>query len=166
MISRYTELCDLRAFLKFVIDHGQPVDPNIFRIATPNLADPLPKHLSDAEYQRLIKTVFAETAQETLTALAGRAWFLTLAHTGMRLNELLDLRIGEVDFANGRILICNPKGGHDRIAYMTPSLAHSLQRYLLQRPATPMIICGSTTANCSPMKRYAINWAGGASSVA
>jgi len=134
--SRYTELCDLRAFLKFVIDHGQPVDPNIFRIATPNLADPLPKHLSAAEYERLTTTVFAATTQATLTALAARAWFLTLAHTGMRLNELLDLRTSDVDFANGRILICNPKGGHDRIAYMTPSLAQHLRRYLSQRPTT------------------------------
>ena len=52
------------------------------------------------------------------------------------MNELLDLRISDVDFANGRILICNPKGGHDRIAYMTPSLVQHLQRYLLQRPTT------------------------------
>jgi integrase len=67
----------------------------------------------------LANPVFAETAEETLTAVAARAWFLTLAHTGMRLNELLDLRVAEVDFATRRILICNPKGGHDRIAFMT-----------------------------------------------
>lgn len=134
--SRYTELCDLRAFLKYVIDRGQTVDPNIFRIPTPSFSCPLPKHLAAAEFARLVKTVFAETAEETLTAVAARAWFLTLAHTGMRLNELLDLRVAEVDFATGRILICNPKGGHDRIAFMTPTLAHYLQRYLAHRPAT------------------------------
>jgi integrase/recombinase XerD len=136
LASRYTELCDLRAFLKYVLDRGQPVDPNIFRIPAPSLAYPLPKHLAAAELARVVKTVFAETADETLPAIAARAWFLTLAHTGMRLNELLDLRVAEVDFAAGRILICNPKGGHDRIAFMTPILAHYLQRYLAQRPAT------------------------------
>jgi site-specific recombinase XerD len=135
VISCYTELCDLRAFLKFVGDRGQPLDPNVFRIPPPNFADPLPKHLSTPDYERLVKTVLAETEQPTLSALAGRAWFLTLAHTGMRLNELLDLRLGDVDFANGRILICNPKGGHDRVAFMTPSLAHSLHLYIMQRPA-------------------------------
>ena len=96
--------------------------------------NPLPKHLSAAEYERLTTTVFAATTQTTLPALAARAWFLTLAHTGMRLNELLDLRISDVDFANGRILICNPKRGRDRIAYLTPSLAQYLQTYLRQRP--------------------------------
>ena len=135
VISCYTELSDLRAFLKFVDDRGQPLDPNIFRIPPPNFADPLPKHLSTADYERLVKTVLAETEQPTLAALAGRAWFLTLAHTGMRLNELLDLRLGDIDFANGRILICNPKGGHDRVVFMTPSLGHSLHFYIMQRPA-------------------------------
>lgn len=134
--SRYTELCDLRAFLKYVADRGQVVDPNIFRMPTPSFPCPLPKHLAADEFARLVKTVFAETAEETLAAVAARAWFLTLAHTGMRLNELLDLRVAEVDFATRRILICNPKGGHDRIAFMTPTLAHYLQRYLAQRPAT------------------------------
>jgi site-specific recombinase XerD len=136
VLSRYTELCDLRAFLKYVMDRGQSLDPNIFRIPAPSFSEPLPKHLTAQEYERLVKTVWAETATETLPALAARAWFLTLAHTGMRLNELLDLRLGDLDFASGRILICNPKGGHDRIAYLTPSLAHALQRYLRYRPAT------------------------------
>ena len=53
--------------------------------------------------------MLAETEQPTLAAFASRAWFLTLAHTGMRLNKLLDLLLGDVGFANGRILICNPK---------------------------------------------------------
>ena len=52
----------------------------------------------------------------------------------MRLNELLDLRLGDTDFANSRILICNPKGGHDCVAFMTPSLAHSLHLHIMQRP--------------------------------
>jgi integrase/recombinase XerD len=136
VVSRYTELCDLRTFLKYVMDHDQPIDPNIFRIPAPSFSTPLPKHLTPAEYGRLVKTVWAETATETLPALAARAWFLTLAHTGMRLNELLDLRLGDLDFAAGRLLVCNPKGGHDRIAYLTPSLTHALQRYLLHRPAS------------------------------
>lgn len=136
VVSCYTGLCDLRAFLKYVLDRGQPVDAGIFRIPAPSFAAPLPKHLTPAEYARLVKTVWAETAEPTLPAIAARAWFLTLAHTGMRLNELLDLRLGDVDFAAARILICNPKGGHDRIAYMTPSLAACLQRYLAHRPAS------------------------------
>ncbi|MBW7939624.1 MAG: site-specific integrase, partial [Candidatus Omnitrophica bacterium] len=136
VVSCYTELCDLRAFLKFVIDHGHSVDPNLFRMPSPNFSCPLPKHLTAEDCASLVKTVMAETAAGTLPAAAARAWFLTLAHTGMRLNELLDLRLGDVDFVSGRILICNPKGGHERIAYMTPSLAHYLQRYLALRPAT------------------------------
>ena len=137
VISCYTELCDLRAFLKSVEDRGRPVNPAIFRIPAPNLADPLPRHLTDEQYQRLVKTVWAATATEQLAARAARAWFLTLAHTGMRLNEMLDLRLSDIDFANHRIMICNPKNNHDRIAFMTPVLAQVLQHYLALRQPTP-----------------------------
>ena len=55
----------------------------------------------------------------------------------MRLNEMLDLRLGEIDFSNHRIMICNPKNNHDRIAFMTPVLAQVLQHYLALRQPTP-----------------------------
>jgi len=134
--SQYTELCDLRAFLQFVIDRGQLVNPNVLRIVTPSTPNPLPKHLTDAEYERLLKTVLAETAELTPVLAAARAWFLTLAHTGMRVNELLDLRLGDIDLASERIFIRNGKNGGDRISFITPMLASALQSYLTQRTTT------------------------------
>ena len=134
--SQYTELCDLRAFLKFVENRDHPVNPGIFRIPAPACPAPLPKHLSETEYERLTATVLAQTADDTLNANAERAWFLALAHTGMRVNEMLDLRLGDLDFAGGRIIIAAPKNGKDRIAFMTPTLATAITRYLDQRPAT------------------------------
>lgn len=49
VISRYTELCDRRTFLKYGIDHGHPVEPNSFRIPVPSFSEPLSKHLTPAE---------------------------------------------------------------------------------------------------------------------
>ena len=134
--SQYTELCDLRAFLKFVENRDHPVNPSIFRIPAPACPAPLPKHLSEAQYKQLTETVLARTAEDTLHANAERAWFLTLAHTGMRVNEMLDLRLGDLDFAGGRIVIAAPKNGKERIAFMTPALAAAVTRYLEQRPTT------------------------------
>lgn len=134
--SQYAELCDLRAFLKFVENRDHAIAPNLFRIGAPASPAPLPKHLSETEYERLTATVLAQTADDTLTATAELAWFLTLTHTGMRVNEMLDLRLGDLDFASGRIIIAAPKNGKERVAFMTPTLADALTRYLDYRPAT------------------------------
>ena len=134
--SQYAELCDLRAFLKFVEKRDHAIDPHLFRMVAPAAPALLPKHLSEAEYERLTATVLAQTAHDTLTATAERAWFLTLTHTGMRVNEMLDLRLGDLDFAGGRIVIAAPKNGKDRVAFMTPALAEALTHYLERRPQT------------------------------
>ena len=134
--SQYAELCDLRAFLKFVENRDHPVNPSLFRIAAPACPAPLPKHLSETEYARLIEIVLAQTTDDTLTATAQQAWFLALAHTGMRVNEMLDLRLGDLDFMGGRIIIAAPKNRKERIAFMTPALTEALTRYLAHRPTT------------------------------
>ena len=131
--SQYAELCDLRAFLKFVENRDHPIHASLFRIAAPTCPAPLPKHLSATDYERLTETVLAQTAEDTLTATAERAWFLTLAHTGARVNEMLDLRLGDLDFAGGRIIIAAPKNGKDRVAFMTPALTQAITSYLGHR---------------------------------
>ena len=134
--SQYAELCDLRSFLKFVENRDHPINPSLFRIAAPTCPAPLPKHLSETDYEQLTETVLAQTADDTLIAAAERAWFLTLAHTGVRVNEMLDLRLGDLDFAGGRIIIAAPKNGKDRVAFMTPALTEAITCYLGHRPTT------------------------------
>ena len=135
-VSQYTELCDLRTFLRFVMERGGAVNPQVLRVVTPVVAASLPKHLTDAEYERLVRTVLAKTAEPTLASAAARAWFLTLAHTGMRVNELLELRLDDIDLVSGRIFIRHAKNGGERIGFITPSLAQALPRYLALRGTT------------------------------
>ena len=101
--SQYTELGDLRAFLQFVHNHEHPVNANLFRVAAPVSTPATPKHLSEPEYKRLLATVLSQTADNTLSSVAERAWFLTLAHTGLRVSELLNLRLGDLDLTGARI---------------------------------------------------------------
>ncbi|WP_432763176.1 integron integrase [Alcaligenes phenolicus] len=55
--------------------------------------------------------------------------------TGMRLMECVRLRVKDVDFERGEILIRDGKGAKDRITMLPESLASPLQTYLLQRRA-------------------------------
>jgi integrase/recombinase XerD len=61
---------------------------------------------------------------------------LTLAHTGMRVGELVDLRLGDLDLAGGRIFIPSAKNGQERVVYLTPALVTALRNFLSIRPVT------------------------------
>ena len=135
---------------------------NLFRIAEPVHEPAPPKHLSDSEYERLLKTVLRQTAQDTPTQTAQRAWFLTLAHTGLRVNELLDLRLGDLDLAGGRIFIPSAKNGQERVVYLTPTLSEAFYRYLPHRSATDddhLWHCENRTPTDEVIRRCLRRWA-------
>ncbi len=77
------------------------------------------------------------SCSETLQACFDRAWFLTLAHTRVRLSESLDLRVGEVNLAASCATIRGGKPGRDRVVYLSPVPSHALKRYVNQRPDVP-----------------------------
>ncbi len=54
----------------------------------------------------------------------------TMYGTGMRLMECVRLRVGDVDFGNGRIVIRDGKGGKDRVVPLPESLVVDLQQHL------------------------------------
>ena len=67
-----------------------------------------------------------------LAALTGTPQLLArlLYGTGMRLMEGVRLRVGDVDFGNGRILVRNGKGGKDRVVPLPTSLVGPLRSHL------------------------------------
>lgn len=125
----------LYSLLRFAKTDEIELHPQLFRIKPPQVPDPLPRHLSDAEYQRLLQLVMTETE----TAEAGilhRTWFLMLAFTGIRLSELLDLRLSDLDLSTRRLFIHDAKNHEGRVCFLTPSLVQLLQGYLAWRPDT------------------------------
>ncbi|MBL1264383.1 integron integrase [Candidatus Methylomicrobium oryzae] len=55
--------------------------------------------------------------------------------TGMRLMECVRLRVKDVDFERGEIMVRDGKGGKDRVTMLPQSLASHLQDHLCQRRA-------------------------------
>jgi site-specific recombinase XerD len=132
------QLGQIRSFLKFAQGRDCPVNPDVFLVKAPRGgATPLPRHLSEADYRRLETHVLQATQGDSYDAAFDRAWFLTLAHTGVRISELLDLRVGDVSLAAGRAIVRGSKPGHDRAIYLTPALIDALGRFLARRPDLP-----------------------------
>jgi len=123
------ELSSLLSFLRFVAEQGTPLSDQLFRVAYPPRPEALPRALSEAEYRRLEQVVLEQTAAATPQAARDRAWFLTLAHTGLRLGELLHLSWSDLDLAGGRLWVRGGKQTRDRVVYLTPRLTQALHAH-------------------------------------
>jgi site-specific recombinase XerD len=138
-ISVRSYLAQLRMVLRFMEARDYPLDPGLFRVQPPakGAESALPRYLPEADYRRLETKVLQVTQEGSYNACFDRAWFLTLAHTGVRLSELLALRLDDLDLAAGRATVRDSKPGRDRVVYLTPPLIDALGRYLEQRPDLP-----------------------------
>jgi site-specific recombinase XerD len=128
----------VRMLLRFSEGRGCPVDPELFRVElskTRGLHCP-----ATCPNERIVawrKTILESTQSDTYSACFDRAWFLTLAHTGVRLSEVLALGLDDLDLAAERAIMRGSKPGHDRVAFLTHMLIEVLRRYLEVRPDLP-----------------------------
>lgn len=84
--------------------------------------------MTRTEFYCLERAVQAETAANAPQDIFNRTWFYLLAHTGVRLSELLNLRLGDCDLAG--------KGDLDRVLPLTNFLFALLSAYLaIREPA-------------------------------
>lgn len=127
------ELRDLWAFLRFVEDRGEPVSPGVFRVARLKEGKPLPRFLTEEAYQRLEAHLVDQTASGDRDDRLDRAWFYLLAHGGLRLGELCDLRVEDVDLAGRRLVVREGKGKKDRTIPLSEATVAALQDYLAVR---------------------------------
>ena len=128
----------VRMLLRFSESHGCPAEPGLFRVKPPKKrGTSLPRYLSEPEYRRLEKVILESTQADTYSACFDRAWFLTLAHTGVRLSEMLALGLDDLDLAAQRATVRGSKPGHDRVVFLTPVLLEALHHYLEKRPKLP-----------------------------
>ena len=127
--ARYT--ASLRRFYRFLARENLiSNDPTQF-LDTPKLPRPLPKVLSESEVEALL----AAPDIETPAGLRDRAMIETLYATGLRVSELVGLKLLNLDL-NAAVLRVTGKGGKDRLVPMGEEALHWLSRYLkVSRPA-------------------------------
>ena len=101
------------------------------------LPDSLPQHLQPQELLTIETFVAEQLPTATTAGLLNIALYYILAHSGLRISELLDLTVRDVDLSFGRLRVLAGKANKDRIVYLTQTAAHALQRYLHSVPHTP-----------------------------
>ncbi len=120
-------LSSLRSYLKFLvsIDFKIPVPPNAI-----SLLKTEKKLLKVGEFQEIVKLIEAPTKfeKDEIVAIRNRAMLETLFSTGVRISELLNIKITDMD-REGRIFI-RGKGKKERFVYLTPRAQKWVQKYL------------------------------------
>lgn len=113
------------AFINFLIDQGvlpyKTMQPKI-KIKLP---EALPRAIPSEDVQRLL---------EAITTARDRALILLLLRTGMRIGELLEVKVSDINLAERKILIyVGEKNFQGRAVYYNEDAAQALQHWLKER---------------------------------
>ena len=132
------DLRNLHMFLVFLQEEGYSVSQSLLRIPGLKQPDPLPRYLTDEQVKKLRdeieKTVReAPLASHRRLALLVRAAFYLLWQGGMRMGEVEELRLEDLDSPQKRLSVRDGKGRKDRTVYLTDTTIHALQEYLAVR---------------------------------
>jgi integrase/recombinase XerD len=129
--ARYT--ASLRRFYRYLLRENLIVNDPTQLLGTPKLPRSLPKVLSESEVESLL----AAPNPDTVAGLRDRAMIETLYATGLRVSELVGLKLLNLDL-NAAVLRVAGKGGKDRLVPLGEEAQHWLSRYL-QEARPPML---------------------------
>lgn len=114
----------LRGFFAFLLEEGLRRDNPSTYLVTPRLNQPLPKVLSEVTMDKLL-----QSEEETDLALRNLTMLEVLYSSGLRVSELISLRLSDVSLDVGYIR-CIGKGSKERIVPLGESAIRILERYL------------------------------------
>jgi integrase/recombinase XerD len=121
--ARY--LSTLRRFYKYLIARGQRNDDPTLKIAMPAMPSRLPKVLSESQVERLL----AAPPSDTCLGQRDRAMLETLYATGLRVSELVGLKMHELSLDMGIVRVFG-KGGKERLVPLGDEASDWLRLYL------------------------------------
>jgi integrase/recombinase XerD len=120
-------LSSLRRFYRYFVREGRLTGDPTVRIDTPRIGRPLPDSLSEEEVEILLD---APAVSEAL-GLRDRAMLELLYACGLRVSELVNLTMEQVDLTQGVVRLMG-KGSKERLVPLGEEASDWLQRYIAQ----------------------------------
>jgi integrase/recombinase XerD len=136
---------DLRyfhAFLLFLQSQDHAVPQALLRLPSLKQPDSLPRVLTDEQVRRLHddleqRATEAQSPVRRRDALLDRAAFYLLWQGGLRLGEVEELRLEDLDLAGRKLMVRQGKGLKDRTVYLADAAVRAVQAYLAVRGMGP-----------------------------
>ena len=119
------KIATLRSFYKWAERRGFAASNPMTLIRTPRQNKRLPKAITVEQVEQLL----AAPSDSDVLGRRDRAMLETLYSTGLRVSELVELNIGELDLA-GEALRVRGKGKKERIVPLGRHALHAINRYL------------------------------------
>lgn len=135
------KLATLRSFYKFLVRRGHMTTNPVAPIRTPKQDKRLPKCLEIEQIDKLL----SHPDTSTLLGARDRAMLEALYSTGMRVSELVDLEIDDVDLQQSIVRV-RGKGKKQRQIPLGPGAVKAIIHYLDIRRADPQASAGNTPA--------------------
>lgn len=132
----------LHGFLSFLQDQGYAVPQTLLRVPGLKERQSLPKFLTDEQVRLLRDDLEAQVQRATAAhqrrdALLTRAAFYLLWQAGLRLGELEELQMEDLDLENRKLSVRQSKSLADRTVYLTATVVAALLAYLKMRGTGP-----------------------------
>jgi integrase/recombinase XerD len=143
-------LVSLRNFFKFAVSEGERKDDPTLNLESPKIWKKLPTYLTLDEVERLL----AQPDTSKPLGLRDKAMLELLYSTGLRVSELVGLRIGDLQVQAG-CLRCIGKGDKERLVPVGRQALAAVQDYL--RDSRPKLIA----RNPRPVPFLFVNARGG-----
>ncbi|MCX7847558.1 MAG: site-specific tyrosine recombinase XerD [bacterium] len=122
------ELIALRVFFRYLVQERTVQEDVTARVEAPKVWRLLPEVLSEGEMQQLLTA----PDERTWRGARDKAMLELLYATGLRVSELVTLRLGDVDLESG-FLRCRGKGGKERVVPIGAPARAALRAYLSWR---------------------------------
>ena len=129
--TRARKISSLRVFFKYLTSKAKllPVNP-AQDLETPKLGRRMPKYLSLEESKKLLDVTQSEDNRNNVRDYAIITLFL---NCGMRLSELVNINMSNIDFSESRITVIG-KGNKERVIYLNKACMGAIKSYLSIRP--------------------------------
>ena len=132
MVSVKTRLCAIYAFLRFWHDKGVVSSELLVRKIRLRLPEPLPRAIDPDDVNRLLAV---------LDEVRDRAMILVLLRTGMRIGELLNTQVRDLNLSERKIAIYEAeKNGVGRVVYISKDAVCALKAWLRRRDPNKVLL--------------------------
>lgn len=144
--STARQLSSIRRFYRYMQREGRVIEDPSTRIDMPKLGRPLPKSLTEAEVVTLLKSPDVNNP----LGIRDRAMLEVLYATGLRVSELVNLRLEQVNLRQGVVRVLG-KGNRERLVPMGEEAQSWVETYL--RDTRSEIVGAQQTDYLFPTRR-------------
>lgn len=123
----------LKTFFTYCIDSRYIENNPVSRVHTPKIPKTLPRFLTKEHARLILEETKYYDWRYKIERTRNTAIIAMFLYTGMRLNELINLKIEDVNFDTREIHIKHGKGKKERIVPIYPKLVPYLQEYIYDR---------------------------------